>query len=149
MTVGLFTHLSKDGTKLGKRHTFEIVPAISLTVQTEENAYLLKIINAAFGKNEFIRIVNVNTGGKGIRLVIKNAKILKQWVVPFFVTYEPSIQKNRIRLKTFCNILQELPLDYQNKERIIERVREIYDTDLYERDKSLEDFLNIVELDYN
>ena len=28
-------------------------------------------------------------------------------------------------------------------------VREIYNTDLYEREKSLEDFLKIVEINYN
>jgi LAGLIDADG endonuclease len=149
MLVNLFTHLSKDGKKLGKRHTFEIVPAITITAQIEEKGHLFKIINAVFGKKESLTIVNVNTGGKGIRLVIKNVKVLKEYVVPFFATYQPSIQKNRIRLKAFCTVLQKLPLDYQNKKRMMEIVREIYDTDLYERDKSFEHFLKIVELDYN
>ena len=149
ISVGLFTHLSKDGTKLSKRNTFEIVPSINVTAQIEEKENLFNIINAAFGKKESIIIVNVNTGGKGRRLVIKNIKILKEYVVPFFVIYEPSIKKNRIRFKTFCKIVQELPLDYKKKERIIEMIREIYNTDLYERDKSLEDFLKIVEINYN
>jgi hypothetical protein len=149
ITVGLFTHLSKNGKKLDKRHTFEIVPAINVTTQREEKAKLLNIINAAFGKGKFITIENPNVKGKGTRLVIKNAKVLKEYAVPFFERYQPSLQKNRIRFETFRRILQELPLDYQNKKRNIEIVREIYDRDLYKRDKSLEDFLKIVELDYN
>jgi hypothetical protein len=147
--IGLFTHLSKDGKKLDNRHTFEIVPSIHITSHIEETSYLFKIINAVFGKKESMTIVNVNNSGKGRRLVIKNIKVLKEHVLPFFAKYQSSIQKNRIRLNIFCKILQELPLDYQNKERVIEMVREIYANDLYERDKSLDHFLNIVELDYN
>lgn len=149
ISVGLFTHISKDGKKLSKRNTFEIVPSINLTSQTEENVNLFNIINSVFGKKESINIVNVNTGGKGKRLIIKNIKLLKEYVVPFFLTYQPSIKKNRIRFKTFCKILQEFPLDYKNKEIIIEMIREIYDKDLYKRDKKLEDFLKIVEMNYN
>lgn len=146
--VGLFTHLSKDEKKLDKRHSFEIVPSINLTAQIQENDYLFKIINAAFGKKS-ITIVNVNRRGKGKRLVIKNTKNLREYVVPFFSAYPPSLQKNQIRFQTFCTTLQKLPLDYKNKKRIIEMINKIYNTDLYERDKSLETFLKIIELDYN
>lgn len=147
-TVGLFTHLSKEGKKLKNRHTFEIVPSITLTTHVEEKLFLLKIINAAFGKKQQIRLLNVNKEGKGVRLVIKSAKILKEFVVPFFEKYPPSLYKNRLKFQTFCTVLGELPLDYKNKEKVVKIVRFIYETDLNERNKSLEVFLKIVELDY-
>ena len=55
-SVGLFVHISKDGKKLDKRRTFEIVPSINITTQTEKDAYLFKIINAAFGKKKCLKI---------------------------------------------------------------------------------------------
>ncbi len=110
--------------------------------------YLFKIINAAFGKKS-ITIVNVNIRGKGKRLVIKNTKSLREYVVPFFTTYPPSLKKNQIRFEIFCTTLERLPLDYKNEKKMITMVREIYAKDLYKRDKSLEDFLKIVKLDYN
>mgnify|MGYP006193330541 CR=1 FL=1 len=147
-TVGLFTHLSKEGKKLKKRHTFEIVPSITLTTHVEEKLFLLKIINAAFGKKKQLRLLTVNKEGKGVRLVIKSAKILKEFVVPFFEKYPPSLNKNRLKFQTFCTVLGELPLDYKNKEKVVKIVRFIYETDLNERNQSLEGFLKIVELDY-
>jgi hypothetical protein len=151
-TVGLFTHLTKDGRKLANRHTFEIVPSINVTTQREDKAHLLNIINAALGKGKQIQLETVNQKGKGIRLVIKSVKVLKEYGVPFFEKDQLSCQKNRIRFQTFCTVLKELPLNYRNKElkeRVIEIVRDIYDKDLYERDKPLYVFLGIVELDYN
>lgn len=148
-SIGLFTHLSQDGTKLNNRHTYEILPSISITTQTEEKHYLFKICNAVFGENKPMNLVNVNTKGKGKRLVIKNTKILKKYVIPFFEEYKPSIQKNQTRFEIFCSVLKELPLNYENKHKNIEMIREIYQTDLYERDKKLTEFLNIVELNYN
>lgn len=147
--VGLLTHLSKSGKKLDKRHTFEIVPSINLTAQIEENDFLFKIINAAFGKKKALTIVNVNLKGKGKRLIIKNTKSLREYVVPFFTTYPPLLKKNQIRFEIFCTTLEKLPLNYKNEEKMITMIREIYAKDLYKRDKSLEDFLKIVKLDYN
>lgn len=149
--VGLFTHLTQDGKKLPKRHTFEIVPFIKVTTYREKDLMLFKIIYAAFGKKPHIteeKTNNKENQGNSVKLEIKNAKFLKEYVVPFFKEYPPSLNKNEIRFNTFCEVLSKLPLDYRDKKGNLEIIRFIYETDLYERNKTLEEYLKIVELDY-
>jgi hypothetical protein len=150
--VGLFTHL-KDGKKVPKRHTFEIVPYVKVTTFRENELMLFKIISAAFGKQPDKTTQETTNSLKktpnSVILTIKSAKALKQYVVPFFKKYSPSLNKNTIRFEILCRVLSKLPLDYKNKEANIELVRYVYDIDIYERDKTLDDYLKIVELDYD
>jgi hypothetical protein len=150
--VGLFTHL-KDGKKISKsRHTFEIVPYVKVTTFRENELMLFKIISAAFGKNPDIETQettnHLENKPNSVIFVIKSAKALKKYVVPFFKKYPPSLNKNEIRFETLCTVLSKLPLDYKNKESNLELVHHIYEKDIYDRDKTLEEYLKIVELDY-
>lgn len=147
--IALLTILSQEKTKLPGRSTFRIVPSLTLTTHREKNQYLFKIWDAVFGGRSAFTTITVNAQGQGRRLVIQNINRLKQYVIPFFEKNPPCIQKNQTRFKIFCNVLKKLPLDYKNKQQIIEMVCEIYKTDLYQREKTLEEYLKIVELYYN
>jgi hypothetical protein len=148
--VGLFTHLDKNENTIVGRRCFDLVPLLTVSSNINEFFYLFSIIEKAFGSTLALKTNYVPKGTNlGTKIQIKNRENLKKFAVPFFDKYQPTLAKNEERLKIFKEVLNALPEAYGKKQKIIELVNNIYDTDLYDRSKTREEFLAIVDKHYN
>jgi hypothetical protein len=135
-SVSLLTHIDQKG-----RVPFEIVPNLNVTDKKEEDTFLFKIIKAVFGQTTY---VVQPQGDGGMRLVLSQKKQLIEYGFPFFEKFPPILQKNVYRLEVLKNVLERLPLTKGNRQETIELVTYIYQTSLYERQRTLEEYLVIV-----